>query len=120
MTLFSGCDDVLRFAFPPGQTFAGMGEGFFPTALGHARWPAHDELGRMQPKDMVDAGHGSYWGGDSPDHSKDIARIAHDYLQFPDAMAYVIAARTLLERTRANSASPSDRDIPTREAGRVC
>src|SRR5262245_51100034 len=55
--LYSGADGVLSFAFPPGQTFAGGGEGFLPTAVGHAKFPAQSELSRMEPIEMPDAGH---------------------------------------------------------------
>jgi pimeloyl-ACP methyl ester carboxylesterase len=103
-SLYSAADGVLSFAFPPGQTFAGDGEGFLPTAVGHARFPARSELARMDPIEMPDAGHGSYWGGDYPDESATAAYIAHEFLQIPDAAIRAQTERAIVDRT-----------LPTRE-----
>ena len=98
-SLWSSSDEVLALAFPPGQTFAGGGEGFFPTAVGHARFPLRDELPRMDPIEMPGAGHGSYWGGDDPDLSKDTARIAHEFLGLADAIERAVPERASPSRT---------------------
>lgn len=118
VSLYSGADDVLRFAFPPGQTLAG--EGFFPTAVGHAAWPVHGQLERMKPQEMPGAGHGSYWGGDAPDCSKQTATIAHDYLQIPDAISREVPTRILAPRTPPTQLAIAPRAVPVRRPGRVC
>ncbi len=61
LVLHSTSDLVLHYAFPPGQTIAGHGEGFLPTALGRFGPPA-GMVGRVQSHRIADAGHGDYWG----------------------------------------------------------
>ena len=118
--LWSGSDEVLSLAFPPGQTFAGDGEGFFPTAVGHARFPLADELPRMDPIEMPGAGHGSYWGGDDPDESAETARIAHEFLGLADAIERAIPERALAARTLANAPATPERATPERTTGQSC
>jgi pimeloyl-ACP methyl ester carboxylesterase len=119
-SLWSGSDMVLALAFPPGQTFAGDGEGFLPTALGHAKWPANSELARLDPTEMPDAGHGSYWGGDDPDYSRETAKIAHEFLGIPDAMSRETIEYARRERTTPLADPQTAREILSREIGRVC
>ena len=95
--LYSGADEVLSLAFPPGETLAD--EGFLPTAVGHAKFPARSELARMDPIEMPDAGHGSYWGGEYPDESATIAYVAHEFLQLPDAAIRAQPERAIADRT---------------------
>ena len=118
--LWSGSDAVLSYAFPPGQTLAGDGEGFLPTAVGHAKWPAQNELARMDPYEFPGAGHGSYWGGDYPDYSATTAYIAHEFLQLPDAAVREVAERAILDRTIDNAAAAAERTTPARDVGRIC
>jgi len=96
--LYSGADGVLSLAFPPGQTFAGDGEGFLPTAVGHARFPLKDELPRLEAIEFAGAGHGSYWGGDYPDYSARSAYVAHEFLGLPDAVERDTPERALVDR----------------------
>jgi len=56
LTLYSRDDNVLRWAFPLGQTAAG--EGFFPTAVGRFGQPAGLWTERRQ---LSGNGHGDYW-----------------------------------------------------------
>lgn len=61
LVLHSTSDKVLLFAFPPGQTIAGEGEGILPVALGRYGPPA----GMAGPPDQFPipgADHGDYWG----------------------------------------------------------
>lgn len=79
-SLYSEADDVLHFAFPPGETLAGA--GFFPTALGRRRWGGADVV---QPPlvqaENSGAGHSDYWGGDSPNADR-IAAAAREVQTF--------------------------------------
>lgn len=75
LVLHSTSDTVLHYAFPPGQTMAGAGEGLLPTALGRRGPPAG------MPGDVLDfaikgAGHGDYWGhmGDDVSATEDQIR----------------------------------------------
>lgn len=61
LVLHSTSDIVLHYAFPPGQTMAGHGEGFLPIALGRFGPPA-GMAGQVQGHRIADAGHGDYWG----------------------------------------------------------
>lgn len=118
--LWSGSDAVLSYAFPLGQTLAGDGEGFLPTAVGHARWPAQNELARMDPVEFPGVGHGSYWGGDYPDYSASTAYIAHEFLQLPDALSREVQERIIAERRLEDAPGNAARTLPDREPGRIC
>jgi pimeloyl-ACP methyl ester carboxylesterase len=119
-SLFSGSDLVLSGAFPPGQTLAGAGEGFMPTALGHAKWPSQAELGRLDPLEISGAGHGSYWGGDAPDCSRQTALIAHDFLGMPDAVSKELPQRDIADRVQADAAPIPERQIVSRGTAQLC
>lgn len=59
--LYSPDDLVLEFAFAPGQTISGEGEGFFPTAIGrYGDVPLSP--GHVEREQIAGAGHGDYWG----------------------------------------------------------
>ncbi len=121
LSLWSGDDIVLSGAFPPGQTLAGSGEGFFPTALGHAAWPSGNELARLAPTSTPPkTGHGSYWGGDSPDISKFVATTAHDFLGLSDAIIAAPPERDIGERYLPVASSPPTRETPARETAVLC
>jgi hypothetical protein len=60
--LYSTSDPVLHWAFPPGQTAAGKGEGFFPQAVGRKGNPNAGVWDDR--KEMNGYTHGSYWGGE--------------------------------------------------------
>jgi pimeloyl-ACP methyl ester carboxylesterase len=119
-SLYSGSDLVLTAAFPPGQTLAGKGEGFMPTALGHAKWPSHGELGCIDPVEMPGAGHGSYWGGDDPDYSRETALIAHEFLGMPDAVIKELPQRDIVDRALDDAAPIPDRQIASRGTAQIC
>jgi hypothetical protein len=118
--LWSGSDAVLSYAFPPGQTLAGDGEGFLPTALGHAKFPANAEIERIDPIEFPGAGHGSYWGGDYPDYSAASAYIAHEFLGLPDAVQRMAPERTITERRIDDAPPPPTRVTPARETAAIC
>ena len=121
LSLWSGADDVLTGAFPPGQTLAGDGEGFFPTAVGHAKWPTSSELARLTPKPTPSGtGHGSYWGGDTPDISSCVAKVAHNFLGLSDAIIAAPPDRDVGERYLPVGSSPPSREIPARETAVLC
>ena len=69
---------------------------------------------------MPDAGHGSYWGGDDPDYSRETAKIAHEFLGIPDAVMTWTPERALGVRTIADAMTSPQRTIPARETGRIC
>lgn len=73
--LHSTSDTVLHFAFPPGQTAAGPGEGLLPTALGRFGPPA-GMAGRVEGHRVIDAGHGDYWGKSPAAAARESARAA--------------------------------------------
>jgi len=59
--LYSPDDTVLHYAFPPGQTAAGAGEGFFPEAVGrHGSVPGAPAALESLP--VPGADHSDYWG----------------------------------------------------------
>lgn len=61
LVLHSTSDTVLHYAFPPGQTVAGWGEGVLPVALGRFGPPA-GMPGQVRGCRIGDARHGDYWG----------------------------------------------------------
>jgi len=62
LSLYSSDDIVLSMAFPLGQTVAGIGEGFLPTALGHEKWVDDSVPDNLTQKQNESAGHSDYWG----------------------------------------------------------
>jgi hypothetical protein len=68
LVLHSTSDLVLHYAFPPGQTIAGTGEGVLPVALGRFGPPA-GMTGRVEGQRIANAGHGDYWGTKGDDVS---------------------------------------------------
>ena len=90
LVLYSPDDLVLAAAFPPGQTLAGTGEGFFPEAVGHAgSVPA-----LVQRQQIVDAGHGHYWGHDDKPAARQAAEAVRAFLGFGQPVARTLATRT--------------------------
>jgi pimeloyl-ACP methyl ester carboxylesterase len=119
-SLYSASDLVLADAFPPGQTLAGSGEGFMPTALGHGRWPSQGEIARVDPVEMPGAGHGSYWGGDAPDYSRETALIAHDFLGLADAVSKELPRREIADRVPDDATAVPERQIASRGTAQLC
>jgi len=61
LSLYSGWDGVLSWAFPLGETIAG-GKEFLPTALGHEEWRDKDAPPNLLQREVENAGHSYYWG----------------------------------------------------------
>ena len=78
LSLYSGHDRVLKFAFPLGETASPAHDGFFPTALGHESWPGGSGVGGLGQQEVRGANHGDYWGADSatPDVLRDFVSRA--------------------------------------------
>lgn len=89
--LHSEADAVLRLAFPPGQTLAGGGEGFFPAALGLRR-PPPGLPGRIERFAIGHAKHGDYWGHSTRPPAATAARHIAGFFRFGTR------ERTLAER----------------------
>lgn len=90
LVLYSPDDPVLAAAFPPGQTLAGKGEGFFPEAVGHAgSVPA-----LVRREQIVGAGHGHYWGHDDKPAARQAAEAVRAFLGFGPPMSRTLAARS--------------------------
>ena len=105
--LFSDDDIVLHYTFPPGQTIAGPGEGFFPTALGRFG-PPPGASGRIDAFDINHAGHGDYWGYSQ----KTPAAVAADRLA--EFFRFGSWQRTIVGR---EAGSPPRELVDSREAG---
>lgn len=123
LVLHSTSDAVLHYAFPPGQTIAGLGEGFLPVALGRLG-PPPGMPGRVREHRIADAAHGDYWGvqeeGATP-LSQAVSGLVADYVaeclqlgtlarNLPPARAP--ASATVLGLARAPS---TPRALPTRQ-----
>jgi pimeloyl-ACP methyl ester carboxylesterase len=125
LVLYSMSDDVLHYAFPPGQTIAGKGEGFLPTALGRYGPPAR-MAGHFQGHPIPDADHGDYWGTKTDDASGGKARsivAGHvaQWLRLGQIARQIGVSRPPASKTLAGlpRAAADARAIPRREiAGR--
>lgn len=104
LSLFSGDDSVLRFAFPIGESLAGG--GFFPVALGRRRWQGGEAIGapRLTQDEVVGAGHGDYWGGkeSTRDRAGRAARVSREFLNLGTAPR-VLSSRATPERPTVDS-----------------
>jgi len=90
LVLYSPDDLVLAGAFPPGQTLAGRGEGFFPEAVGHAgNVPA-----LVRREQIVGAGHGHYWGHSNKPAARQAADAVRAFFGFGPPVARALASRT--------------------------
>lgn len=74
LVLHSTKDTVLHYAFPPGQTIAGDGEGRFPTALGRFG-PPHSMRGIIFQETIEGAGHSDYWGNAKSNASRESTSV---------------------------------------------
>lgn len=126
LVLHSTSDPVLHYAFPPGQTIAGLGEGFLPVALGRFGPPA-GMVGQIQHHQIADAGHSDYWGvtGDDVAPASDavreeVARYVAESLQLAKMARAFAPARRPGSKTLAGYArtAASVRDLPPRKAGK--
>lgn len=102
LSLFSPDDKVLAYAFPLGQTVA-PGEGFFPTALGHAFWADAAAPVNLAQTENPGASHSDYWGWDQNPKPLACARVANtrvkNFLRFEQAGERVSAQREISART---------------------
>lgn len=80
LVLHSTKDTVLHFAFPLGQTAAGQGEGWFPTALGRFG-PPHGMRGIVFQEAVAGAGHSDYWGHNSSAASRASTSAVGDFFK---------------------------------------
>lgn len=122
VVLHSTSDAVLHYAFPPGQTIAGHGEGFLPTALGRFGPPA-GMTGQVQAHAILSAGHGDYWGVGSegttaPSESARAlaARYVAESLHLADIARAVALPRQAAPKTLRGVARKASepRDLPRR------
>lgn len=90
LVLYSPDDLVLSAAFPPGQTLAGAGEGFFPEAVGHAG----SVPSMVQREQIAGAGHGSYWGHNDGPPARMVAEALRAFLGFGPAAARKLSSRS--------------------------
>ncbi len=126
LVLHSTSDSVLHYAFPPGQTVAGLGEGVLPVALGRFGPPA-GMPGRVQAYRIGDAEHGDYWGvaGSQVSPLSDavgavVARYVADSLQLARMARGLAPARRPGSQTRVGMArsAGSPRALAQRQTGR--
>jgi pimeloyl-ACP methyl ester carboxylesterase len=98
MSLYSGADPVLAFAFPLGQTVASGDEGFLPTALGHAEWHCASMPVGFEQREVAGASHSDYWGGEADTRAiaLDAQRRVRDFLRFDGAGPRDTATRGLV------------------------
>jgi pimeloyl-ACP methyl ester carboxylesterase len=83
LVLHSTSDPVLHFAFGPGQTAAGKGEGWFPTALGRFG-PPPGMRGIHDDEPIEGAGHSDYWGWNKSSASKEATGAVGDFFKLGD------------------------------------
>lgn len=83
LVMHSTKDTVLHFAFPPGQTAAGQGEGWFPTALGRFG-PPHRMRGIVSQKEITGARHSDYWGHNNTEPSKKSIAAVGEFFRIGD------------------------------------
>lgn len=108
-SVHSACDAVLSLAFPLGETLAGT-QGFLPTALGHAHWPAGDARSGFAQAARDHLGHGDYWDG------VDTA-LVHAALDLPVAVPRRIEAGRLPPPPQVEADPLPWRETPWREGG---
>jgi len=121
LSLFSGRDGVLSWAFPLGQTAAGGGEGFLPTALGHEEWESGDAPANLLQREIENAGHSDYWG-----HRREInwsspwkaGRLARSFLGLEPLMRREVEdwSRPGRETAESRTGVP-ERERPARRTG---
>ncbi len=117
LSLYSGNDIVLSWAFPLGQTVAPGQEGFFPTALGHALWRPPDVPPTLGQEENRNANHGDYWGcGKNRTECERFANMkARDYLGFAGAGDRIPVEAMTAERDINEAIGVPERSVPSRE-----
>jgi len=100
ISLYSGDDMVLSLAFPLGQTAAGAGEGWFPTALGHDIWLSHLTPPNLLQYPINGAGHSDYWGWnkDTLDKAREANKHIREFLRFTSRVVREVPSRAVVER----------------------
>jgi len=106
LSLYSPDDKVLAWAFPLGQTVV-PGEGFFPTALGHAFWADAAAPVNLSQTENPGAGHSDYWGWEQEPKALACGRAANarvkEFLRFEEAGARAAAERETFGRATAEA-----------------
>lgn len=110
-SLYSEHDKVLQYAFRLGESL--RGEGFFPTALGHAEWRGARAIGQPQltQERIRDAGHGDYWHAN--EQARQAARAARDFLQL-GIIERALPTRDFTGRESDTTRETLGRETPTR------
>lgn len=111
MSFYSDGDDVLRFAFPPGESLDAANEGFMPIALGHEEWTPHHPVPNFRQRSAHPAGHGQYWNGASG-----LEVDVRDALAFAVAGDAVLPTRNIVTRS-TDSRTTGGRDTASRTTG---
>lgn len=83
LILYSAKDVVLHFTFGPGQTAAGEGEGWFPTALGRFG-PPPGMRGIVFQEAIEGAEHSDYWGWKDNNASRAATAAVGDFFKLGD------------------------------------
>lgn len=100
ISLYSRDDMVLNLAFPVGQTAAGAGEGWFPTALGHDIWLSHLTPPNLLQYPVNGAGHSDYWGWkeETLDRAREANKHIREFLRFTSGVVRETPSRVVVER----------------------
>lgn len=113
VSLFSPDDMVLALAFPAGQTLAGSGEGWFPTALGREQWASDVAPSTLRQQQIYGAGHSDYWGWNEKTQrqARQAGRVVREFLELGPIPERVPEERAQGERM------PEERMIDERVVG---
>lgn len=116
VSLFSPDDMVLALAFPAGQTLAGSGEGWFPTALGHEQWASPHAPPTLRQQQIYHAGHSDYWGWNKKTlrQARQAGRIVREFLALGPIPERVPEERVPGERVTDEREGVEARETPTR------
>lgn len=112
MSLHSRGDDVLRLAFPLGQSLAPGPEGFFPIALGRREFAGPGAAVRpvLVQHEIRGANHGHYWGtAQRPRPRENARRAARHVREF-------LALGTPLPRSIEGRSTEARGEVAEREA----
>jgi hypothetical protein len=117
LSLYSGSDVVLSWAFPAGSTLAPGPQGAFPTALGHEFWASpHSPLSLYQSENSG-SGHSDYWGWKEKTkdtNGKYANQRARDFLRFVTADERRMDVKKVPIRSGADAREIACRPMPSR------